>query len=228
MWPKVKRAIALEQKIFTIATKRLKGAARRAAILEAAASLYVQFGPSKTTTRQIAQMVGISQPSLYAHFPTKESLSHALATRAFTLLEERMDTLPPLDAGPQAHLEALIGGYIDFALEESSAYQIAFMLDLDVGAHESPSDTDGAGQIAGMTAFAMFRDKIAALQAVGFIQGGPIDVMAQCIWAAMHGLCALFLARPYFPWEDRSALISAHIALIVQGARAQHDSAPQN
>jgi AcrR family transcriptional regulator len=213
---KVKGVIAELDKPFAHATKRLKGAARREAILDAAGRLYVQFGPSKTTTRQIAQMVGISQPSLYAHFPTKESLSHALAIRAFALLEQRLEALPPIALGAQTQFNALIEGYIDFALEESSAYQIAFMLDLDIESHKSQLDSEHAG----MTAFAIFRDKISDLQALGFIRAGPIQLIAQSIWAAMHGLCALFLARPYFPWEERAQLIAAHIDLITKGARA--------
>jgi AcrR family transcriptional regulator len=198
--------------------RRLKGADRREEILNAAAALYVTYGPSKTTTRQIALAVGISQPSLYAHFPTKDALSYALAERSFEILEGRMEKAEQLVDDSNLLLATLISGYISYALEEPSAYQIAFMLDL---AFEG--DAFGAlPEHVGMRAYTIFNNKIAMLQQQNFVRAGRTDVIAQSIWAAMHGLCALLLARPLFPWADRDDLIGAHIELIVSGAQGSH------
>jgi AcrR family transcriptional regulator len=197
-------------------TTRRKGALRRDEILNAASTLFIRYGPSKTTTRQIADAVGISQPSLYAHFPTKEALLQALAARAFGLLEDRMAQKEPAPLNPSDHLSALIKGYIDFALEEPSAYKIAFMIDVDL----SDEVFIATQEIVGLRAFAIFQSKIEDLQKQNFVKAGDSNLIAQSIWAAMHGLCALLLARPLFPWADRSTLIAAHTQLILQGARA--------
>jgi AcrR family transcriptional regulator len=198
--------------------RRLKGADRREEILNAAAALYVTYGPSKTTTRQIALAVGISQPSLYAHFPTKDALSYALAERSFEILESRMEKAEQVVDHPSALLATLISGYIHYALEEPSAYQIAFMLDLAL-----EDEAQASLQVhVGLRAFGIFRDKVALLQQLNFLRAGRTDVIAQSIWAAMHGLCALLLARPLFPWADRDDLIGAHIELIVSGAQGSH------
>ncbi len=117
---------------------------------------------------------------------------------------------------PNNHLVALIQGYINFALEESAAYKIAFMIDLQLGAEHVLSLQDTVG----LKAFSIFQSKIADLQLIGFIKSGPSNLVAQSIWAAMHGLCALLLARPLFPWADRASLISSHTELILKGARA--------
>jgi AcrR family transcriptional regulator len=195
--------------------RRLKGADRREEILNAAAALYITYGPSKTTTRQIALAVGISQPSLYAHFPTKDALSYALAERSFEILESRMEKAEQVADHPSALLATLISGYIHYALEEPSAYQIAFMLDLAFD-----GDTIAALPVhVGMRAFGIFSNKIAMLQQKSFVRAGRTEVIAQSLWAAMHGLCALLLARPLFPWADRDDLIAAHIKLIVDGAQ---------
>jgi AcrR family transcriptional regulator len=195
--------------------RRMKSADRREEILDAASALFITFGPSKTTTRQIADAVGISQPSLYAHFPTKEALSQALATRAFTLLEARMESLPSLTLGMEGYLGTLINSYIAFALEETAAYRIAFMVDLDLPAEH----IQNFQKLVGLQAFAIFRDKVALLQSYGLVRAGPTDMIAQSIWAAMHGLCALLIARPLFPWAAREDLIAFHTRLIVTGAR---------
>jgi AcrR family transcriptional regulator len=209
----------LEEPAILGAPLRLRSPHRRDEILAAAASLYITYGPSKTTTRQIAEAVGISQPSLYAHFPTKDALSYALAERSFSILEERLSQFEDLQAGPKAHLEGLIAGYIQYALEEPSAYRIAFMIEMDI--HHG--DYLCRPNPVGLRAFGIFREKIADLQRQGFLRQGSIDVMAQSIWASMHGLCALLLARPNFPWAEQSALIATHTDLIIRGAQAQRD-----
>jgi AcrR family transcriptional regulator len=193
----------------------MPGHLRRDEILTAAEALYVAYGPAKTTTRQIAEAVGISQPSLYAHFPTKDALSYALAERSFAILEERMSVLDVLTATPKRHFEALVSGYIHYALDEPSAYKIAFMIDL----HIDKDTMVTLQEHVGLRAFGIFRSKIATLQLQGFVRQGNIETIAQSIWAAMHGLCALLLARPLFPWAQRDDLIAAHTHLIVSGAQ---------
>lgn len=57
---------------------RRPGASGRQEILDAAGELFVTRGFAATSTRAIAESVGIRQASLYHHFPTKESILAAL------------------------------------------------------------------------------------------------------------------------------------------------------
>ena len=50
------------------------GAVRRAAILEAAASVFLRYGFKKTSMDDLARAAGLSRQGLYLHFPTKEAL----------------------------------------------------------------------------------------------------------------------------------------------------------
>jgi AcrR family transcriptional regulator len=49
-------------------------AARRAAILDAAAGVFMRFGYKKTSMDDLARAAGLSRQGLYLHFPTKEEL----------------------------------------------------------------------------------------------------------------------------------------------------------
>ena len=51
---------------------------RRAAIVKAAITLFAQNGFRGTTTKQLAQAVGVSEPVLYMHFGTKSELYTAI------------------------------------------------------------------------------------------------------------------------------------------------------
>ncbi len=53
------------------------GAARRAAILEAATGVFLRYGFKKTSMDDLARAAGLSRQGLYLHFGTKEALFKA-------------------------------------------------------------------------------------------------------------------------------------------------------
>jgi AcrR family transcriptional regulator len=77
-------------------------------ILDAAARLFVQRGYTATSTRAIADEVGIRQASLYYHFPSKERLLDVLLLRTVEPSMTMAATLAELDAPAEVRLFALI------------------------------------------------------------------------------------------------------------------------
>ncbi len=57
---------------------RLSGQERRAAIIDSAIQLFSEKGFRGVTTREIAQAVGVTEPVLYQHFPSKRELYEAI------------------------------------------------------------------------------------------------------------------------------------------------------
>jgi AcrR family transcriptional regulator len=92
------------------------GATARAQILDAAAELFTTRGYASTSTRAIADAVGIRQPSLYHHFATKNDLLEALLIDTVTSalpVAEALLAVPPADADLAAarlHALALFDG----------------------------------------------------------------------------------------------------------------------
>ncbi|WP_433492070.1 helix-turn-helix domain-containing protein [Nocardia grenadensis] len=79
-----------------LAPRRRQGQTPRAEILDAAAELFTTQGYGSTSTRAIAEAVGIRQASLYHHFAAKDDILDALlgetiagATELATRLERR-------------------------------------------------------------------------------------------------------------------------------------------
>src|SRR5690606_25799363 len=58
---------------------------RREAILDAAVTLFDQLGYSATTVEQIAARAGVSAPTVFNYFGSKQDILYALAVRADTL-----------------------------------------------------------------------------------------------------------------------------------------------
>ena len=69
--------------------RKAKGAGpeRREEILAAALRLFGQYGLYGVSTRQIAQAVGVSQPTLYAYFASSSRNARACSSAAIWSLE---------------------------------------------------------------------------------------------------------------------------------------------
>lgn len=180
-----------------------QGAERRDEILAAAVKLFAAEGVHAISTRRIAQVVGVSQPTLYAYFPTKDAILDEACQMAFRQLAARVrGALADCRAGDDEM--AVIGReYIRFGLEQPDAYRIAFMIE---GAQHGPPAHPG--KIAGLSAFMMLRDHVARAFAV---DEATVDLISQSCWATMHGLVSLLIARPEFPWTDIDSLAEAQV-----------------
>ena len=191
--------------------QRLRGGQRRAQILDAALRLFAQNGMAQVTTRQIAQAVGISQPSLYAHFRSADEIAAELCARAFAALANDMQQVAAAGANPLERIHLMGRAYIEFGLNHPDMYRVAFMLEdakpcaVAPGPDGLPVDPVMA---AGLGCFAVIHQ--AMIDHLG-AEGSTALLAAQSAWAHVHGLTSLLIARSDFPWADREALIAAHL-----------------
>jgi AcrR family transcriptional regulator len=97
---------------------------RRAAIMKAAISLFSERGFRGTTTRALAEAVGVTEPVLYEHFKSKRELFEAIievkskegVARATALLQ------PLADRGQDRAVLVALGEFICQCYTEDQAY----------------------------------------------------------------------------------------------------------
>ena len=183
---------------------------RREQILAAALELFTAEGMANVSTRQIAQKVGISQPSLYAHFASANAIASELCVRGFQQLHGAFAAIMAQGGGARERLRRLGQAYIDFALAHPDIYRIAFMVELD----HSDNPANDPEFAEGMRVFAVLREVVAEVLGA---DNTEVDIQAQSCWISVHGLAALLLARCHFPWAERDALISGHLDNILCG-----------
>jgi TetR/AcrR family transcriptional regulator len=81
---------------------------RKAEIIAACLDLADRMGPDRMTTNDIAQAVGLSQPGIFRHFPTKQALWLAVAEDVSRRLNAAWDHALAQADTPEARLRALI------------------------------------------------------------------------------------------------------------------------
>ena len=84
--------------------RKQQASARRQQILEAAVRLFAQQGVAKTTTRQIAQEVGVSEGLIFRYFPTKLDLVQAVTGSPHVFLGDLRKILQDAKAKPVAEV----------------------------------------------------------------------------------------------------------------------------
>lgn len=94
------------------------GVPAKQAILEAAADLFARQGFDGTSTRQIADAVGIRQPSLFYHFKKKEDILHSLIRESALPWKKYLPALDRVNAPAAVKLYKLMCFDFRFLLSE--------------------------------------------------------------------------------------------------------------
>ncbi|MCX5140390.1 MULTISPECIES: TetR/AcrR family transcriptional regulator [unclassified Streptomyces] len=106
----------------THAAARVAAPTRREQILKEAARLFAERGFHGVGVDEIGAAVGISGPGLYRHFPGKDAMLAELlvgiSERLLSGGQLRVSEDASGDRSPEALLDALIEGHIDFALDD--------------------------------------------------------------------------------------------------------------
>jgi AcrR family transcriptional regulator len=189
-----------------------EGHVRRAEILAVAQEIFVKQGYEGATIRKIAQAIGLSSTALYMHFPDKAAILNEICKQTFKSLIDGSHDLQDDAAPPEVRLRSMIERYIAFGFENPSAYRLTYMtlpLDPVNGPASEVMET-------GIVLYNEFTRAVEAVIAAGRMQGDPV-LLTQVIWATGHGIVSLQLAKPYFDWADREALVKVQLDALFKG-----------
>lgn len=178
----------------------------RASILDAARTLFVERGIEAVSMREIAKQINYSATTLYHHFADKEALLQAVCDEDFLALASGMREIMQI---PDLiiRLQALSNGYAQFALQHPSHYRLMFMtprapFNMEISQIEQGNpEQDACAQL-----------KLIVQEAfeAGLFKTELTDheLIAQTVWAGVHGVCSLEIAlgrETKINWSDISA-----------------------
>lgn len=104
--------------------RSLRKADRRAAILDAAATLFAARGYAGVTLDELGAAVGVSGPAVYRHFPGKGAVLAAILVDASRALLDGAERVLAVDAAPEAALRALIRFHVEFAVGDADVIAV--------------------------------------------------------------------------------------------------------
>lgn len=188
----------------------------RQEILAAALDVFVNEGFQHLSMRRLAEKIEYSPTTIYLHFKDKAELFECVCEQTFSQLSAIFSEIMLQPADPLEILRRCCRAYVDFGLDHPDQYTVSFLL--DSGQRLAPEEVMMKFPKA-MEAFFQLRIGVANCMARGeFIEADP-ELVSQVIWAGLHGLTALFIVKPSFPWCDKDSLINLMIENMIRSMR---------
>jgi AcrR family transcriptional regulator len=189
-------------------SRRGEGDQLREELLDAAEALLNETGDERAVTiRAIVQRVGVTPPSLYRHFASKEELVREAVARRFDALADAIDAGRSAGEEVDDPAAALRGGclaYLRWGQQEPGGYALLF-----VGQRETLVSDDGP---SGTEAFDALVRGITECQQAELARDGDPRYLALLVWSGLHGLATLTAARPNIAWPPDNVLVDDLLA----------------
>ena len=195
--------------------------ALRTQILDAARYLFARDGYDAVTMRAIAERIEYSPRTIYLHFQDKEDLVRELCRHDFQVFGAELAKAGQVK-NPLARIKAMGHGYAAFGLQNPNHYRLMFMSD-------SP-DYEGKGEEEWkdnpeVDAYALLRDTVQEAIDQGLMAPAYKDaeLVAQTVWAGIHGVIALDIAKqgdPWVAWRPLDKRVKTMIDAMVDGLSA--------
>ncbi|HBP29175.1 MAG TPA: TetR/AcrR family transcriptional regulator [Advenella kashmirensis] len=117
-----------------ISTKAtLKGEALRSAILDVAATLFIERGTGGTSIQDIAEALGLSRTAVYYYFKNKEQIQQSLTEEVLSAARKLAgDTVARDDLDPVTALRALVTQHADLILSRPAEFRVADRTEADL------------------------------------------------------------------------------------------------
>ena len=175
----------------------------REIILDAARELFISEGYEGVSMRKVAEKIEYSPTAIYVHFKDKDDLFHELCHEDYARLAAEFQSAN-LPADPIERIRAIGQTYINFGLHYPNHFKLMFMTpnpqkfselderDKDVkGNPEKDSYAFLMQTVHEALAMGVFRDELK-----------NADLIAQTLWAAVHGVISLHIAKCNDAWVD--------------------------
>ena len=190
----------------------------RVRILDTAREMFAAEGYEAVTMRRIADRIEYSPTAIYFHFRDKEALIKELCDVDFYTLAQQFTKIARLK-DPIEKLRRIGRAYLDFGLKKPNHYRLMFMtphpeIDLMKSKvqHGNPEED----------AYAFLRSVIAEGAAEKRFRPElrDIDLIAQTVWAGVHGVISLHIAKAndgWVSWRPLNKRAEAMLDALLEG-----------
>jgi AcrR family transcriptional regulator len=187
-------------------------AQNRNRILEAARTLFDEDGIEAVSMRAIGRRVGLTASALYAYFPGKSELVRDIWSDAEAGLTHRLRAISAAHSDPLEAIRALGAVYAAFGIEDPLRFRVLFLWN-----DESLKD-EFYTRVENQSGYFALRDRVAEAMERGLIAGfDDADLVAQTMWAAVHGVVVLNNTCSDFPFRPPELLVSTVMDAIIAG-----------
>ena len=188
----------------------------RQKILEAAREILLASGVEGMSMRKVAERIEYSPTTIYLHFTDKTALLEELLRSDFQALGAQFQRIARV-GDPVERLRQAGHAYIQFGLGHPNHYRTMFSVP---PAKKRPDDPDRGNP--DRDGYAFLRSLVEQAIAEGRVRHslGDAELVAQTLWAGVHGVVSLLLARgedTWVTWRSRKAIADLMLDTLMEG-----------
>ena len=182
----------------------------REKILDAARELFVTHGYEGVTMRKVADRIEYSPTAIYLYFADKESLFREICHQDFHRLSLAFRDLANIE-NPAERLAACGRTYVEFAVANPNHYRLMFMTPYPETVKFTEDQLAERGN-PNQDAYAFLLAQVCDLLKAGAFRPELTDaqLIAQTLWAAVHGVASLAIAMDKDRWIEWRPLADRH------------------
>ncbi len=198
----------------------------RAAILRAADEEFSAHGYEDFSLRRVAERIGYSPTTIYLYFRNKDDLLLQTVKSGFAAFDAAIAQAASQSEEPLQQLENLGRAYLDFGISNPTLYRMMFMQPTDF--HLLPrllgigtSDEEKHGADANSHRVIAQELLVAAVErgiAQKILRQGDAALMADALWASVHGLVSL-AASPLMEPDHARKVAAPLLQTVVKGLK---------
>ncbi|QMW24422.1 TetR/AcrR family transcriptional regulator [Sandaracinobacteroides saxicola] len=196
------------------ALSELQRTEARRRIRDAALDIYREGGVEAVSIRSVAQRVGVAASGIYSYFDSRQALIESLWLDPVLATVQQMIDVAAQTPDPIARIERVLRIYIDFARDNPDVYRGAFLYVRPDSAAAVPGRN-----LSELPFHTIMRDAIDEAQRDNRAGEGDPALMAQLLWAGLHGALALPVNVEHWAFAPQPALAEAMIDLLLRGIR---------
>jgi AcrR family transcriptional regulator len=171
----------------------------RTKILDAARTLFAAQGYEGVSMRAIAEKIEYSPTLIYQYFADKETLIKELCAEDFEELALQLQSTLKI-ADPIERLHQCGRDYVRFGIANPNHYRLMFMTPRPVH-HDKEEEEKRKGKPE-TDAYELVRILVRGAAAEGRLRDpdADVDLVAQTLWAGLHGVIALHIVMHDDEW----------------------------
>lgn len=193
----------------------------RSKILVTARRLFAERGFAAVTIRSIADAIDYSPRTIYLYFKDKEDLIRQLCLENFLAFGKTQQLLLSIE-DPVQRLHRMGQSYVEFAVQHPHHYRLMFMspsVSLVAPGNEGEPvpakdpDLDSYAMFVGTVQEAMDQGRLRP-------EFEDADLVAQVLWAGLHGVVAQHLSDNgvgFVPWRSLEQRVAMVQDIMIQG-----------
>jgi len=174
----------------------------KARLLEAAAQVFLEHGFSASSMDLVRQQAGVSNGSLYHHFPTKAQLADALYAHALRQFHAALMQPVLGRASAQTAVKGMVRAYIDWVMANPGVARLLHELKRNGELAGGP----GEWEQANAEGFKLLRDWVERKTQAGEMRVVPFSAWMAIVFSPCISLTPQWLNKPEVPAKVRSAL----------------------